>query len=456
MIGVTGKQARSAGTAVAGALVAVSAMACGLLQDSGEAEVAGSSWVGTVNTEGDVTTVVNESGSVWGGAATLVEELSIGVDVGDDPYMLGDVGGIAEHERHIYVLDRDIPTVRVYDEAGVHIRDIGRAGEGPGEFRTGFQAPVGLAFDEVGRLYVHARSKIEIFDAEGRLLDTWNLDRSRAQQGSVALVVPRPGLVLLAERAPCDENIRSRCGMAVRSVEEGVLATAAEPIPDLGYHQPDAAIEIKLGQSISWFAAAPPFVPALVWTIGPNGDVLVGRADRYEFERHGFDGAVSRVSRYWAPVPVLPDERDWYLRRERLNAAREGATYVGTYDLGQGLPAHKPAFREMIATRDGGVWLLRAGPGENLVACDEDAADANAMRASPCWRDTSTIDAFGPDGRFLGTIEIPEIFDARGFPVVMRNLNPFIRDDQVFVAVEDEAGTIMVKRYRLVLPGVVR
>ena len=36
-------------------------------------------WVGTITTEGNVTTVINEAGSVWGGAATLVEEASIGV-----------------------------------------------------------------------------------------------------------------------------------------------------------------------------------------------------------------------------------------------------------------------------------------------------------------------------------------------------------------------------------------
>ena len=37
------------------------------------------SWVGTITTEGNVTTVINKSGSVWGGAATLVEEVSIDV-----------------------------------------------------------------------------------------------------------------------------------------------------------------------------------------------------------------------------------------------------------------------------------------------------------------------------------------------------------------------------------------
>ena len=48
-------------------------------------------WVGTITTEGNVTTVINESGSVWGGTATLVEEASIGVEIGEDPYMFGRV-----------------------------------------------------------------------------------------------------------------------------------------------------------------------------------------------------------------------------------------------------------------------------------------------------------------------------------------------------------------------------
>ncbi len=39
-------------------------------------------WVGTITTEGNVTPVVNESGSMWGGTATLVEQASIGAEAG--------------------------------------------------------------------------------------------------------------------------------------------------------------------------------------------------------------------------------------------------------------------------------------------------------------------------------------------------------------------------------------
>jgi hypothetical protein len=55
------------------------------------------------------------------------------------------------------------------------------------------------------------------------------------------------------------------------------------------------------------------------------------------------------------------------------------------------------------------------------------------------------IDAFGEDGRYLGQIAVPDGF--REWPA------PFVRGNSVFGVVEDDAGTIMVKRYRLVLPG---
>ncbi len=64
----------------------------------------------------------------------------------------------------------------------------------------------------------------------------------------------------------------------------------------------------------------------------------------------------------------------------------------------------------------------------------------------PCWAPANYFwDAFRPDGRFLGELEVPESVTHR---------TPTFLGDEVFLAVvQDDAGTIMVKRYRLVLPG---
>ncbi len=109
------------------AVVALPVTACG----SQESVIDEGNWVGTITTEGNVTTVVNESGSVWGGTATLVEEASIGVEAGADEYMLGGVSGIAAHEDRVYVVDSQVPAVRVYDLGGVYLRNLGGRGQGP-------------------------------------------------------------------------------------------------------------------------------------------------------------------------------------------------------------------------------------------------------------------------------------------------------------------------------------
>ncbi len=48
-------------------VVALILVACGPQESAPDTE---GTWVGTITTEGNVTTVVNESGSVWGGTAT--------------------------------------------------------------------------------------------------------------------------------------------------------------------------------------------------------------------------------------------------------------------------------------------------------------------------------------------------------------------------------------------------
>ena len=49
------------------------------------------------------------------------------------------------------------------------------------------------------------------------------------------------------------------------------------------------------------------------------------------------------------------------------------------------------------------------------------------------------------EGRYLGEVSVPPNFSLEPLP--------FIGGTDVIARVEDEAGTIMVKRYRLVLPG---
>ncbi len=130
------------------------------------------SWVGTITTEGDVTTVINESGSVWGGTAKLVEEASIGVEAGADEYMFGQIDSVYATDERIYVVDSQVPAVRVYDHDGAFVRNIGGGGQGPGEYTF----PTIVTVDKQGRVFVVANMRrINVYDATGEPTETWPL-----------------------------------------------------------------------------------------------------------------------------------------------------------------------------------------------------------------------------------------------------------------------------------------
>lgn len=412
-------------------------------------DASGSAWVGTITTEGDVTTVVNESGSLWGGTASLVEEASIGVDAGADEYMLGGVASIAATDDRIYVLDNQVPVIRVYDRAGEWLANIGRAGQGPGELGDGFSVAVGLAIGPQGRLYVHNRERFEVFSSEGEHLDSWQLSAGRILGSDFTIAAPEAGVVIVAAYAPREGFVAPwERDVGLLRFRDGASDGDLVLLPDLGYTTPYVEQSIRGG---GMFGLSPTFVPALVWNVAPDGDVLIGRADRYEIERHRADGSALIISRTAEPVSVAADERAWHERIVRLQLARNDAESTRGYDFdAEGLPSTKPFFEQFIPTHDGGLWVVRAERGRQHPECAADATDLGPMREAPCWTDTYVIDAFAPDGRYLGAIDVPEVFYNRPFQKFRPT--PYVGDDQMIAAVEDELGVISVKRFQLVPP----
>jgi hypothetical protein len=63
----------------------------------------------------------------------------------------------------------------------------------------------------------------------------------------------------------------------------------------------------------------------------------------------------------------------------------------------------------------------------------------------PCWRETPSIDVFDDAGRYLGPVPLPA-----GLWLSPR---AWIDGRTVIATLVDDAGIVMVKRYRLVPPG---
>jgi len=97
------------------------------------------------------------------------EELSIGVEEGDENYMFG--GRLyfnTDDEGNIYVNDRDRQRIQKFNHQGQYLITIGRKGRGPGEFVNAWNP----RFDKDGNLYVFdfSNRRISFFTTEGEYL----------------------------------------------------------------------------------------------------------------------------------------------------------------------------------------------------------------------------------------------------------------------------------------------
>jgi len=413
-------------------LITFLAAACG---GGGAAESsADSEWVSETTTAGNVTTVRTISGSVWGGSATLTEEASIGVESGEDPYMLGSVRAVAEYGDEIFVLDQQVPTIRVYDLSGRHLRDLGTEGSGPGEL----QRPESMVIGPEGRIYVRdpRNGRIMILSTAGEELGVIRIRSGFST--SNPMVVTHDGTLynyeLLNEGA---EVTDWKLGMVPQYEDESM---EGEPIsaPEFDFEPQQLIARQEGGMSVN----SVPFSPTMRWTMSPSGAIIGGVSDDYSFEIHYPDGRITRVEKNWQPVPVQSDEADWFKRSATANMRNTQPDWTWT---GADIPTHKPAFSDLRADLSGRIWVQRPGPGYHVEEeCNEDPEPGEPF-GTPCWQASTTWEVFDEEGRFLGGAELPEGLQ----PYVP----PFIRDDVFLTAYIDDAGTVMVKRFRIVQPG---
>lgn len=395
--------------------------------------VAAEGWVHETVTDGNVTTVRTLRGSVWGGQGRLEEEASIGMAEGPDEYMFGGVRGIYSHAGQIYVLDMQVPALRVYDMEGSHLRDIGGKGEGPGEYTR----PRSIAVNHLdGTVYLRdgTQGRLNLYTPEGEFLEMWPL-MSGLSTGT-QMVVTKNGQVYTPV-------YRLRSGM---DLTRGMARMGADGALEDTLYGPDFDFEdwevVAENEEGSVHIDYVPFSPRTMWEMCPDRSVVAGISDDYRFEIHHPDGAMTVVEMNWDKVQVEPGEARWYRAR---TTAELRTTLPGWAWNGKEVPGHKPAFASFIPDRSGRVWVRRQGPGIHLEGGDEDPEDSSDFYRNPCWKDTFTFDVFDLDGRFLGSVGIPDGLIPRP--------EPYVEDDMVIALIEDEDGVQYVKRYRLVLPS---
>ena len=416
-------------------LLAMLTIACGGAGDAADVAPA-SNWEHTTSTEGNVTTVNNTAGSKWGGDARLVEELSIGQMEGADEYAFGMISGIWPTEDRVYVSDARLDVARAYDLEGNFLFTIGATGQGPGEY----ESAAGVIGLPDGRIAVHDGQKLIIYGHDGEYQEAWgNAENSGFRfMGPGMYAVAGNGDIYLRKMIMPEGGFRGMGAMKfeMRQALPGDLGDGIET-PSFDYEQPTH--QITMGDNVAMMPV--PFAPQVQSTMMPDGGFAAGVPADYSFEIRRPDGSVTVVKKYWEPTSVNPGELEMQMRGMRIiiNGSSPEIDWSGV-----DIPATKPAYSGIIASRDGRVFVQ---PASEITVNDE-CMDPNLtnddLSGMDCTSGATYGDVFDSDGAFLGTFEIP---NGANF-----GWGTYIDGNSIWTSLEDEMGTVMVKRYRLVAP----
>lgn len=370
--GAVGNAARAA----AGGIILLLAAGCG-------GDPPGDAWGGRVDTLPDGRVAVESpADGLWaaGNRWTARLDLRIGKALGDEPYLFGDVRGIAvDGLGRVWVLDNQANEIRVFSPDGRFVRAVGKGGEGPGEFRS----PTGLARGSGGRMWVvdPRNVRVSVFDTAGRPVAEHRREwRSRGYTWEGGFY----GSGFLLDRVVSTEEADV---LVRRDSTFAPLDTLLVPRPDreLSFFR----VEYDRGSMMQKI----PFSPWFDWAVGPEGDPWSAPGAPYEIHRlRGAGDTLLTVRREWRPPPVTAEERSAAVERLRERFG-EGVRQV---DLSR-VPETKPAVSTVFFDTTGHLWAGVHVSGE------------------PPGRH---FDVFDPEGRYLGRLTLPVRLRRRPKPVV--------------------------------------
>jgi hypothetical protein len=393
-----------------------------------------SDWQAVVDTLADTVTVRTVSGSVWRDTAYLEPEVSIGMMEGPDEYLIGSPRAIAVgRDGTIFLLDRQVPVVRAYRPDGTHLRDIGREGGGPWEYRQ----PDGMTTLPDGRVLVRdpGNARIAVFDSAGNYLEQWRL--RGGFNTSTRFYADTAGnsyaMVLLESDAAVTEW---RFGLARYGPDGTVLDTI--PAPTWDYERARVVASQEGNTSVNTV----PFTPQVTWTFSPLGYMVGGLSSDYRIDLFRVGEPVLRIEREWTPVPVLAEEADERVRSQTAQFQRDFGSWRWN---GPSIPDTKPPFRNVIAGGEGNIWVLTSQRGEPTMTQAEAREEEARTRMPPIrFEEPPAFDVFTPDGRFLGPVRVPSTFSV--YP------EPIVRGDTVWAVTRDDLDVATIVRFRLVHP----
>jgi hypothetical protein len=387
----------------------------------------------------DTLVVRADSPPVWGPEPRLIEELRIGTLEGDPRYSFGEISGVAPGANDVWIADDPAAVIRRFSLDGRHLGDVGRKGEGPGEFAS----IAGLQRLSDGRVAAWdvRRKRVSVFAEDGRFVSSL----TPPLNCSVFTTVRFTSFVV----GPDDSYFIRSCAPPVGGSgvppQMWVHLDASGSVIDTLPSVEDLAGFVRL------FAFGPmaPYTAHGVGALSPLGYLVTGRTDRYALHRPLRDGRTVRVERSWSPISVRTEERSMLegameADRRRIQGAQAQGFVGMQVSPSPRIPAVKPPLWAFRVDQDGRIWVARHQEGYHRPETEaERTRRMNRPFGGPGalmeWSEPLVTDVLEPSGRFLGTVRFPND----------RTTIAWARGDTLWAVELGERDEAYLVRYRL-------
>ncbi len=336
-------------------------------------------WKGTIEEIDGVTIVKNPINPIYKeDVFTLEVELSIGEREAQEEYMFSQLNSIdIDEDENIYVFDTKQAKIKVFNKDGNFLQDIGRSGQGPGEFMF----PWGII--------ISPGQEIVVCDLMYRRLIFFSLD------GKYQREVPtwRQGRLL-------NMMLDSRGNIVGEAYQKKIFALKKfnsnfEPFLTLKSIRRD---KIPILESLS---------PKLQWSISNSDEIIWGYSAIYEFNVHNSDGKLmKKIIKDYEPTQIMEEDYS-----EQVRTKFGGRPIPPEFE--RELPKNYPAFKSFSIDDEGRLFVItfeKADKGGGNY-CDVFDSDGKYIAKIP-FRSAPRV---WKNGKFY-TIES----DEEGFQVVKK------------------------------------
>jgi hypothetical protein len=325
---------------------------------------------------------------------TIEQELSIGVEEGEEAYQLAGIDAVsADEQGRIFVSNQRDGEVRVFAPDGTFLFRFGRRGSGPGEFDSNYWGWFRVTA-RGGYLTVEDLPRLRVFDRQGvfvRSLDMQPFGLLQRRTGSALGPThwfPERGRILFPWLDRSEFSVQTgnepACYRLVMTDEAMTDEFWFPPVlePNAFFGDGDRGLSI-------------PFTASFVWALSGERWVAWGLGDRLRLTRYDLetgDWLMAEVPT--EPEPVTAEEiaqfKTDFLARPWMTPDQKGLWEPLLNRMP--FPAHHPVMEGVVGDDEGRFWVQRT---------------STSSWASEEGDEVYRYDLIAPDGVWQGYVELP-------------------------------------------------